>query len=122
MYNETSQEEATEKTDKKQKPWLFKKGQSGNPDGRPKGSKSLKTWVKEYLEQMSDEDRIEFLNKISPDMVWRMAEGQPHQSNDTTVEVKPSPLLNALLNNNSNPQDTQPKEEDTSNTRGDISG
>lgn len=30
----------TENTDKKQKPWLFKPGESGNPDGRPKGSRN----------------------------------------------------------------------------------
>lgn len=31
----------TETTDKKQsKPWEFKKGQSGNPKGRPKGTKN----------------------------------------------------------------------------------
>lgn len=107
----TSQEEVSDTSDKKQKPWLFKKGQSGNPEGRPKGSKSLKTWVKEYLEQMSDEDRVEFLNKISPDMVWRMAEGQPHQSTDTTVELKPTPLLNAIRNNNSNPEVGETKQE-----------
>ena len=119
---ETSQEQVSDTSDKKQKPWLFKKGQSGNPEGRPKGSKSLKTWVKEYLEQMDDEERIAFLNKISPDIVWRMAEGQPHQSNDTTVDIKPNPLLNAISNHLSNPQDTQPKEEDSSNTGGNISG
>ena len=31
---------ASDNTDKKQKPQLFKKGQSGNPNGRPKGSKN----------------------------------------------------------------------------------
>jgi hypothetical protein len=40
---------ATENSEEKQsKPWLFKKGQSGNPAGRPKGSVGLKTWAKEY--------------------------------------------------------------------------
>lgn len=104
-----SQEGVIDTSDKKQKPWLFKKGQSGNPEGRPKGSKSLKTWVKEYLEQMGDEERVEFLKGISPDVIWRMAEGQPHQSNDTTVEVKPSPLLNALHSNNGDKKDPQPE-------------
>jgi hypothetical protein len=30
----------TDNTDPQQKPWLFKPGQSGNPDGRPKGSRN----------------------------------------------------------------------------------
>ena len=33
----------------KEKPWLFKKGQSGNPKGRIPGSKSLKERAREYL-------------------------------------------------------------------------
>jgi hypothetical protein len=30
----------TDNTDAQQKPWLFKRGQSGNPAGRPKGSRN----------------------------------------------------------------------------------
>jgi hypothetical protein len=30
----------TDSTDQKQKPWLFEPGKSGNPVGRPKGSKN----------------------------------------------------------------------------------
>lgn len=35
--------DATEETGKKQKPWLFKPGQSGNLKGRPKGARNKLT-------------------------------------------------------------------------------
>jgi hypothetical protein len=51
----------SETSDKKQsdRPWLFKKGQSGNPAGRPKGSVGLKTWAKECIASMTEEERLE---------------------------------------------------------------
>ena len=41
----------TELTDKKQKPWLFSEGKSGNPSGRPKQSFSLKTRIIKELKK-----------------------------------------------------------------------
>ena len=117
------EEEIKETTDNQSnnRPWLFKKGQSGNPAGRPIG-KSMKEYSREYLAKMTDAERQEFLNGIPKVEIWKLAEGQPHQSNDTTVEVKPSPLLNAISNNPSNNKDSQPQEENTSDTGGNISG
>lgn len=67
-----------------EKPWLWKKGQSGNLRGRPKG-KTMKEWAKEYLACMNDEERDEFMAGIPKEIIWRMAEGNPKQ--DNSVEV-----------------------------------
>jgi hypothetical protein len=87
--------EDTENTDYKQikmgggstnfKPWLFKKGVSGNPAGRPKGTSSLKDWARKYLQELTDEEKLEFMDGLPKDIVWRMGEGQPHQSTDTEL-------------------------------------
>lgn len=66
------------------RPWLFKKGQSGNPTGRPKGTFSLKTYAKKYLEEMSDEEKMEFMEGLDKKTIWEMAEGKPKQDTDIT--------------------------------------
>ncbi len=66
------------------RPWLFQPGQSGNPSGRPKGSKSLKTYAQEMLRDMTEEERLEFLKGLDKKIIWEMAEGKP----DTKSEVK----------------------------------
>lgn len=71
------------------KKYQFKPGVSGNPSGRPKGAKSMKTYAKEYLESMSEEDRIEFMNSIDPKIIWEMAEGKAKQDMDVTTDGKP---------------------------------
>lgn len=67
--------------------FVFKKGVSGNPGGRPVGSKSMKTYAKEYLENMDEDDRVEFLNAIDPKIVWEMSEGKAKQDLDIQGEI-----------------------------------
>lgn len=77
---ETTQEQTNNR------PWLYKKGQSGNPGGRPKGSISMKTWLANKLAAMTEEEREEFINGINKLDLLKMAEGNPKQ--DTETEVK----------------------------------
>lgn len=67
---------------------LFVKGTSGGP-GRTKG-KTMKEYVKEYLAAMTEEQKIEWLEGLSKEVIWKMAEGQPHQAVNVegNMEVK----------------------------------
>lgn len=57
---------------------------TGNKNGRPKGSKSLKTYVKEMLKDMNDEEKLEFIQQVDPKTIWEMAEGKAEQKSDIT--------------------------------------
>lgn len=90
------------------RPWLFKKGVSGNPGGRPKGSKSLKERAREYLRDLDEEQIQEYFDGLNKLDVWKMAEGNPHSTEDSKVELTlPKPISN-VLRNNSVPEDKQP--------------
>ncbi len=83
---------------KQLQPYQYKKGQSGNPSGRPKGI-SLKEYAKMKLASMTDEEREEFMNGLSKDTIWEMAEGKAQGNTDITskgekIVIMPPELIN----------------------------
>lgn len=100
-------------TDKKtDRPWLYKKGQSGNPKGRPPGVKSLKQWTRERLLAMTDEERDEFMNGLPKEIIWKMAEGNPKQ--DVETDIKGELVINISEKIAQKLNDTPPDTESSS--------
>ena len=88
------------------RPWLFQKGNRANPGGRPKGSISLKEYARRYLQEMSDEEKLEFMKGLDKVDIWKLAEGNPHSTSDNKTELTiPQPILGNVQLNNSITED-----------------
>jgi len=83
----TGEQPENSKVPKQLRKYVFKKGVSGNPEGRPKGAISMKEYAKRYLERMPEEDRVEFLNSLDHRIIWEMGEGKAKQDLDIQGEM-----------------------------------
>lgn len=94
--------ESQEQENNRPSSW-YKKGQSGNPGGRPKGSISMKQYVKNKLLSMTDEEREVFLEGVDKRILWEMAEGKAETKTDVTTNGKElQPVLVKFIDANNN--------------------
>ena len=89
--------ETDKQTNNTDKPWLWKKGQSGNLKGRPPG-KTMKEYSRDYLARMTTEEKDEFFVGLPKIDIWKMAEGNPATETDVTsggekIMVVPAELI-----------------------------
>jgi hypothetical protein len=66
----------------------FPKGVSGNPNGRPKGSFSIKDKIRQHLEEHPEEvtEIIKYFVTENRELMWQMLEGSPRSSSNIKVE------------------------------------
>lgn len=102
----------TETHNKRNYDWLkqyqFKKwNQAAKGKWRPVWSKSLKVFVREYITTMSDEEKLAFLETMTSETIWKMAEGNPHQTEDITSNGESlQPLLVKFIDGTKGNADT----------------
>jgi hypothetical protein len=99
------------KTDEKGK---FVKGTAPGP-GRPKGSISVITKIKQQFEA-DPEGFDEFIerykkNPMNEKHLVEMIDGKPNQKGELEVTM-PKPLLHAIFDNDSNQEDNEAEQED----------
>jgi hypothetical protein len=98
-------DEPEKQVPKQLQPYLWKKGVSGNPSGRPPG-KTLKEFAREYLMSLPDEEKVEYLASLPTDIVWKMAEGNPENKTDLTTKGQAIAGFNFIKNGDDNTDNT----------------
>lgn len=114
-------------TGKKHNSNLWKKGQSGNPNGRPKGTVSVVSKIKSKLKKIPPGQKHSYLTMLVErifkkaiqdgdeqmlKLIVQYVDGMPKQSTDLNIRELPKPLLNDVHNNDSSKEAGQTNQED----------
>lgn len=54
-----------------------------------KGTESLKDYARRYLLEMTEPEKKAFMDRISAELIWRMAEGSPATSGELSINTEP---------------------------------
>jgi len=129
---ENREEEAvlTAKKQKRVRGRPFKKGQSGNPKGRPKGSISLTSIIKKKLQELTPDGKRQALEMLADNiiqdaldssdkmrtLIWAYLDGLPKQGMDITSGGEPMGIIFLpRRKRDENKQLEEPKEESKEN-------
>lgn len=79
--------------------------------GRPPG-KTMKEWARDFLLKMTEDEKAIFMDSLEPEVLWRMAEGNPHQTQDVTSGGEPIiPIYGGVSKHDSDKKDIPAPEE-----------
>lgn len=109
MAEESSEQLNNSKVPPQLQAHVYKKGQSGNPGGRPKNT--LKEYSKQKLAEMTEDEREAFLEGIDKKTIWEMAEGKAEAKTDLYIKELPKPIVDVIPKDNSNKEDNSINQE-----------
>ncbi len=77
----------------------FVEGQSGNPEGKPKGVVSIKTEIMKRLKKNPGElkEIIEYFIKENRELMWQMLEGRPRQQVGIDAKIEEKQIRELVL-------------------------
>lgn len=75
----------------------FGPGNNANPKGRPTGQ-TLKEYIRQRFLAMTDEEKDAFMAKLDPIDIFKMGEGNPHNTSEADLKNNGGSFAGATIN------------------------